>query len=196
MIVIMILAAGQGSRMRGGDKLLEEIDGQTSLRRMVKRAVGTGAEVVVVVPALDHPRAKEVANARLVPAPEAHLGMAHSIRAGIASLPSETSAVMILPGDMPEIDTVDMNRLMDAFQDSDALILQASTPEGAPGHPVLFAASLFPEFANLSGDRGASPIVEAHRDRCLLLPLQDNRARLDLDTPEDWAAWHARRQDQ
>ena len=54
---ILILAAGQSSRMRGRDKLLEEIDGVPLLRRQVDmaRAAGLGS-VFVTVPEVPHPR--------------------------------------------------------------------------------------------------------------------------------------------
>ncbi|PJE36025.1 nucleotidyltransferase family protein, partial [Pseudooceanicola lipolyticus] len=32
-------------------------------------------------------------------------------------------------------------------------------------------------------------------DRVQLVPLPGQRARADLDTPEDWAAWRARHRD-
>ncbi len=46
---IVVLAAGRSSRMRGRDKLLEDVDGQALLRLMVARARKAGASAVRVV---------------------------------------------------------------------------------------------------------------------------------------------------
>jgi CTP:molybdopterin cytidylyltransferase MocA len=58
-----------------------------------------------------------------------------------------------------------------------------------PGHPVIFPADLAPLLQNLSGDRGAQPILAAHAGRLHLVPLPGQAALTDLDTPEDWAQW-------
>jgi molybdenum cofactor cytidylyltransferase len=197
MIHILILAAGQSSRMRGGDKLLEQVDGSACLTTMVNRALRSRRPTMVVVPDLEHPRAKVATGARLVPSPDAHLGMAHSIKAGVAALPDDASAVMILPGDMPEISAQDIQVLADTFDASpDIDILQAATQDGGPGHPIIFRASLFDDFQNLTGDTGAFVILQNHKDRRKLLSLSGQRARLDLDTPEDWENWRQKRKSQ
>ncbi|MCC5975136.1 MAG: nucleotidyltransferase family protein, partial [Rubellimicrobium sp.] len=85
---------------------------------------------------------------------------------------------------------VDLRKVMAAADtDPDSLIWRGATEDGAPGHPILFDARLRPEFASLDGDTGGAPLLARHRDRTCLVPLPGQRARRDLDTPEDWAAW-------
>ena len=48
--LILILAAGAASRMRGGDKMLEQVAGVPQLRRIVNAACATGAPVRVALP--------------------------------------------------------------------------------------------------------------------------------------------------
>ncbi len=61
MIPICLLpAAGASSRMRGGDKLLEPVDGLPCLATMAKRAISAGFEVLVSLSSEDHPRAHVV----------------------------------------------------------------------------------------------------------------------------------------
>ncbi|MGA1614500.1 MAG: nucleotidyltransferase family protein, partial [Lutimaribacter sp.] len=85
---IIILAAGQSRRMRGGDKLLETVQGQPLLRRIQQAAAATGCPVWVALPGPSHPRA-----AHLLPAsqpvyvPDAALGLSASIRRAVAALP-------------------------------------------------------------------------------------------------------------
>ena len=52
--------------------------------------------------------------------------------------------------------------------------------------------SLWQELAKITGDEGGRSVLKRHADRVRLLPLPDRMAVLDLDTPEDWAAWFGR----
>lgn len=49
-LMILILAGGASSRMRGADKLLERIDGQQQLARIAQAARATGLPVRVALP--------------------------------------------------------------------------------------------------------------------------------------------------
>lgn len=191
---LILPAAGKSSRMRGADKLLEEVAGQPCLRTMALRGLKAGLAVVVTLPGSDHPRAAALAEVpvRRLPVKDADLGMAHSLRAAIAALPVTCEAALILPPDMPGILSEDLTGLVaEAQANPQALVMQAATEDGTPGHPVLFRRALFADFANLTGDQGAREIIADHAKSRLLVPLKGNRARLDLDTPEDWAAWRA-----
>mgnify|MGYP003335977593 CR=1 FL=1 len=57
------------------------------------------------------------------------------------------------------------------------------TFDGVRGNPVLLSASLAPEIAQLSGDKGARQILRGRDDVCEL-PVASPAARLDIDTPD------------
>lgn len=195
MIAVVVLAAGASTRMRGRDKLLEEIDGVPLLRRQVLRAVATGAPVFVAVPPAPHARHDALADvdATLVPVADAAEGMNASLSAGINALPDDTKAAMIVLADMPELTTGDMNTMLQAVDfNSDVLIWRGVTQAGAQGHPILFRSDLFAELTALRGDAGGREVVRAHMTRTQAIALPDNHARTDLDTPEAWAAWRAK----
>lgn len=193
-LAILILAAGRSSRMRGADKLLQEVDGTPVLLVMARRALATGTEVLIAIPSRDHPRAKVIAPLPVGPVgvPDAGLGMSASIRAGIAALPNGTEAVMILPADMPEITGSDLEAMIAAYEPGS--VLRATSADGRAGHPVIFPADCFDDLTSLTGDRGARDVIAANRDRLHLIALPDDHALTDLDTPEDWQAWRAARQ--
>ncbi|CUH77125.1 NTP transferase domain-containing protein [Tropicibacter naphthalenivorans] len=191
-IAILIPAAGASSRMRGRDKLIEEVDGLPLLRRQAKRAIFTGAHVTVTVPSHDHPRAKALAGlpVQLIAVPDAALGMSSSLRRGVSFLPRGMRALMILPADMPEIETTDIVALIDSFRASPfPMLQQATAADGTPGHPVLFPADCFPALQQLNGDKGARQVLEANQHRLRKVALPGERALTDLDTPEAWDAW-------
>lgn len=195
-IPILLLAAGSASRMRGGDKLLEDVHGAPCLQVLAKRALATGQPVLVTLPSSDHPRAACLTGLELlvVEVPDADLGMSRSLQRGVAALPNNAKAVMILPADMPDITTDDMNKMLEAFVGTNATALRATTQDGATGHPTLVGVKLFEQFQKLTGDKGANAILSALGDSLMLHALKGDRARIDLDTPEDWSAWRARTQ--
>ena len=193
MIPILILAAGASSRMRGIDKCAQMVDGQPLLRRVAAEA----ADVAPTFVALHHHAASRAAlidglNVTPLLVPEAAEGLSGALRGAVAALPG-FEALMIVLADMPRIGAAEMRAVL-AARDShpDAVIWRGATADGRPGHPILFDGRLRPDFAHLSGDTGGEAIVRAHRDRTVLVPFEDDRARLDLDTPEDWAAFRAR----
>lgn len=190
-LLILILAAGSSSRMRGGDKLLEQVAGEPQLRRIARRALASGCPVRVVLPPDRPMRAAALQGLDLdqKTASDSAEGMAASLRAGAAGW---HGALMILPADMPEIDTQMIMQMVDLHQENQAGILRGASL-GRPGHPVILPADLVPELAQLSGDEGARSLIARHRNRLQLVDLPGAAALTDLDTPEDWAAWRTSR---
>lgn len=184
--LILLLAAGRSTRMRGADKLVQQVDGKSLLRLMAERAVKAGRTRVVIGAGQDARRALlEGLDIEIVEV-DADQGMAASIVAGTAGV---AAPVLIALADMPEITANDLYLLIGLHGHAPKAILRAASQDGTPGHPVLFPADLVTELGKLTGDQGAKPVLEAHAKRVHLVPLRDGRALVDLDTPEDWAAW-------
>lgn len=196
-IPIIVLAAGASRRMGGIDKLMLPVDGHPLLRRQVDLACAvTNGPVIVTLPPRPHARYSTLAGspARPVPVTDAGEGMNASLRAGFAALPGDVPAAMLLLGDLPNLTQNDLKTLLQSVDfASDILIWRGTTQHGEAGHPVVFAAPLFPRIAQLSGDSGGREVVAAAGDRVALVRLPGTRARRDLDTPEDWARWQAAR---
>lgn len=184
--------------MRGADKLLESVEGRPVLALLAARARATGAVVLVTLPPGATARAAalaglDVARAEVADAAE---GMAASLRAGAAAAAADGHAgLMVLPADMPDIETADIRGMLDAFAAAPAPrpILRATTADGHPGHPVILPARLFPALADVFGDTGGREVLRTHAGDLLLHALPGARAVTDLDTPEAWARWRAAR---
>lgn len=189
-LTILIPAAGTASRMRGGDKLLEEVGGEPMLRRQARLARLVCAAVIVTLRQDDPARHKALAGLDItaLPVPEAAEGMAASIRAGASAA---QGAVMILPGDMPELTAADLRAVIDAFDQDRSAICRGTAADGTPGHPVILPADLRAELLALRGDEGARKLLQRHKARVHLIALPDQHAITDLDTPEAWAIWRA-----
>lgn len=189
---VLILAAGASSRMRGGDKLLERVEGEPLIRRVVCAALATGAPVLVALPPDRPERDAAVQEFHLarVTVVDAGTGLSASIRAGV-TVCGPGRGVMLLLADLPEITAEDLNTVLQAARQDPEAIWRATSEGGVPGHPVLVPAALVPELATLTGDTGARDLLRRHADLVRLVALPGAHATTDLDTPEDWAAWRA-----
>jgi len=188
-LAILILAAGASSRMRGADKLLLHVDGLPQLRRIALQAMATGRPVLVTVPSDNPLRAAALQGlaVRIVAVPDSANGISASLRAGYSAA-GECAALMILPADLPELDTADLSTVIAAYE-ADPEAIHRGAAGNRSGHPVVVPKDVLPALANLSGDQGARGLIDAQQHRVKLCPLPGAHAVLDLDTPEDWVAW-------
>jgi molybdenum cofactor cytidylyltransferase len=189
---IVLPAAGAASRMRGGDKLLEPVEGLALLRRQAGFALQVCADVVVTLRDGDAARRAVLQGLAItvIEVADAGEGMAASIRAGVAGA---RGAVMVLPSDMPEIDAADLRAVIAAFDQAPQAIWRGASAAGVAGHPVVFPADLVAELLTIRGDAGARAVIQRHAARVRLCPLPAEHALTDLDTPEAWQAWRALR---
>lgn len=181
-VVALVLAAGQGSRF-GADKRRAVLgDGRSLLQHSVERALAVFDEVRVVLRDGEGAEVLGLPGAcRIVPSPEAGLGMGHSLAAGAASLSDcDALAVAIVLGDMPWILPHTYRRLVEA---ADPAAIVVPRYQGQNGHPVLFGRDYWPELAGLSGDEGARSVLQRHRGRVRVLDVDDSGAVRDVDTP-------------
>jgi molybdenum cofactor cytidylyltransferase len=118
--------------------------------------------------------------------------MAASLRAGLAAVAGRADAVVILLADMPEVGPAQVDRLIAAYDPEEGReICRAVAADGTPGHPVLFGRRFFETLAGLTGDRGAREVLREAAEFVTDVPTPGRAAVVDLDTPEDWAAWRA-----
>jgi molybdenum cofactor cytidylyltransferase len=185
----IVLAAGQATRM-GGQKLLLPLRERALVEWVADAALGAGVSETIVV--VGH-EAEEVGAilrdrpVRIVLNPDYAAGMSTSLRAGVRAVRPDCDAAVFLLGDQPFVTSELIDRLIEVFADERALIVRTSIG-GRPGHPVLMGRALFPEILEQRGDVGGREIAERHRQRQILVPLDDDRMALDVDTAEDYEA--------
>lgn len=191
---ILILAAGASSRMRGVDKLMQPVRRKPLLRHMAETALATGSPVSVTLPpdAASRREAMRDLPVRIIDVPDADLGMSRSLVRGIGALSDAgpEDGVMVLPADMPGFTRAALSDLIDRFRVDPDLILRGGGLDGQPGHPVIFPRDLWPMLSRVTGDEGGRTVIQQNKGRVRVIPLPDAMALIDLDTPEDWAAWH------
>lgn len=187
---LVLLAAGASRRMRGADKLLQEVDGLPLLRRQVLALLATGTGPVGVTLPCDETarhRVLDGLSVTVIPVPDAAQGMSASLRA--AADWARDQPLLVCPADMPELTSKDFARLIAAYDGTRPA--RATAQDGTPGHPVVFPADLLPLLGKLTGDEGARSVLNAHPPQLIALPA--HHATTDLDTPEAWTDWRAKR---
>jgi molybdenum cofactor cytidylyltransferase len=180
---IIVPAAGFGSRFGGlSHKLEQEFDGSTVLGTTVRHAIETQLNVLVVTTARMAPLVGRLLATRdilVLSTDEAARGMGASIAAGVAER-SGAPGWLVLPGDMPLVRPGTMLAVAGALAQHAVAYAQH---RGRRGHPVAFAAELYSELIQLSGDDGARRVMQrypAHGQ-----DVDDSGVLLDVDTPGD-----------
>ncbi len=182
----IVLAAGQSSRM-GANKVFLVLEGESLLRRMVRRALDAGLSPVVAVLGRDAERARdEVAGlpCRAVVNPDYAEGMTTSIRVGLEALPAEAGAAVILLADQPLVTADHLRQIREAYEARRAPVV-VSEYGGTMGPPTLYRRDLFPELLAARGDGCRKRVIRAHLDAGVVLPFPAAHLT-DVDSPEDY----------
>jgi CTP:molybdopterin cytidylyltransferase MocA len=90
-------------------------------------------------------------------------GQSTSLRAGLTAAASESEAAVVLLGDQPSLEPQAIDKVIEAFGAGGRPIARAIW-QGTPGHPVVFARSVWPELTELTGDRGARELLVGRGD--------------------------------
>lgn len=187
----LVLAAGAGTRF-GGGKLLAMMRGRPLVAHALEAALAAQATGVTLVVGADAAAVaavgREAADARplaVVEAADWRVGLSASLKAGIASLPSEAGAAIVFLGDMPDVPHDLAARLVEAWRNG----AEAAVPVfGARrGNPALLSRTLFDAVAGLEGDRGAGALLDGLGDRLARVETDDAGVLFDIDRREDIA---------
>jgi molybdenum cofactor cytidylyltransferase len=192
MIPGIILAAGSSSRM-GRPKALLACDsaGTTFVRRLAATLTTGGCEEVLVV--VGHEPDAILADLesfdgvlRIVLNRRWQDGQLSSLIAAldVVDRPGVAAAAVALV-DSPLVSPATVARLREVHRTTRALIVRPSR-DGQHGHPVLFDRALFDELRHADPALGAKAIIRAHTDAIVNVPVDDEGAFHDIDTPDDY----------
>ena len=185
--VVIVLAAGRGSRFRGPDhKLAQSLGTSSVLGTTLRQVLASRLPMVVVATEAMAEAAKHSVAARdivIVPAvgtpgPEP-LGMGYSIACGVSARP-DASGWLVLPGDMPMVAPTTLQAVARELRHHTVVYAQH---RGQRGHPVGFAAELYSELAALGGDDGARRLVARYPAHGV--EVSDPGVLIDIDTEAD-----------
>ena len=174
-IAAVILAAGASTRF-GSPKATVRIGSRTMLQVVVDTATAAGLSPVIVVA----PSALAVSgSAHLVRNDAPELGMSRSLRLGIAAVPTDAEAAVVLLADQPTVD-VEHLRSLDGWRGGTPIV--ATRSDGVIGPPVLLEREAFGLVDGLRDDAGLRELIRADHS---LVTSVDHATLPDVDRAED-----------
>jgi molybdenum cofactor cytidylyltransferase len=191
MVVGIILAAGASSRM-GQPKALLPIGQDSFVTRVCRTLLEAGVDDLVVVAGPEHAAVAEAVRVagltvRVVENPRRDDGQLSSVLAGLAVADRPgVDAVLVHLVDAPLVRPETVRAVLDAFRRTHAPVVRPAV-EGRHGHPVLFSRQVFDDLRRADRAVGAKAVVRAHAADVCDVPVDDEGACQDIDTPEDYA---------
>lgn len=176
----ILLAAGAGIRF-GGDKLKAPLAGIPMAEHILSNLPRSSFDHCLMVAADNE--LLELADRFGVPGVinnRPDLGVARSIRMGLAALP-ETDACMFCVCDQPLLQADTIAGMVRSYEAGSILCLSS---HGKHGNPVIFPASLFGELGALPAGGSGKTITAAHPDLVRTYDIPDKAQLLDADTRE------------
>ena len=193
-LIGLVLAAGRSSRMGQPKAVLPDGDGEPFVARVVRTLGEAGLARVVVVAAPDTRNAIETAlrGQRDPPVvtvlvnPDPDRGQLSSLLTGLSAA-GHVDGLLVTLVDVPFVSAATVAAVIAAWKRTRAPIVRPAIGE-RHGHPVIFDRSLFDALRAAPLEAGAKHVVRAHEAGILNVPVTDEGAFLDLDTPDDYRA--------
>lgn len=185
-VAAIVLAAGKARRF-GAQKLLAPYGTSTVVRTVVDTVRAAGVDYLVVVggPGGDAIRAA-VGGPSVVWAENAEpeRGLSSSVATGMAAIPPNVGAVLVVLGDQPTVSVQVVGRVVAAWRDGGGPVV-APRYRGLRGNPVLFDAALFGTLGALVGEHGARDFISSDPGRVTMVDVAEPPP-MDIDTPSDY----------
>lgn len=186
-VCAIVLAAGESRRM-GSPKMLLPYNRMTVIEQVISNILTAGVGDTLVV--LGSRREEIVSVIAKYPVMHCYndnyqSGMLSSVQCGIASLPDQCRAALIMPGDQPMIGPREISKVIMAWKASGKGIVMP-VYNGRRGHPLIVDIKYRDEILTLPGKEGLRALAEHHPDDVLEAETDDPSVLRDIDTREDY----------
>ena len=193
-LAVLLLAAGEGSRLGTHPKALLRKDGQTLLGLFSSAIQGfapteyivvTGFHAKTIESEVQKLNASLAHPIRVIQNPAPVKGHSSSVRLGLESLKGEFDVLLVALSDQPEIGVREVQELLDAFlkrESREEIILPMV--EGRRGNPVLFSRKAVAEILANPG-MVCREYMDAYPDKVRAMLTSNQAFVMDVDTPED-----------
>ena len=192
MISAVILAAGESRRMGKQNKLLLPIGGEALLVKLVASVCASDVGQVLVVIGHEAEKIRRKLNEfplNFVYNPNFSEGMTTSIKYGVKVVSHECDGLLICLGDMPFINTSEINKLIHAYVKNrikgEGLIV-VPVFKRQRGNPVLFSIEFRNDILEHKKESGCKEVIMKNSDSVMEIEMDDEKMLLDVDTMEDY----------
>ncbi|MFT6897937.1 MAG: molybdenum cofactor cytidylyltransferase [Paraglaciecola sp.] len=190
----VLLAAGVSSRMGEINKLELMVDGIPLLRRTAEMLLASDVKEIVVVLGYEAQKTRSMLQGlpvRFTTNDAYSEGQMTSVYTGLLSIAQDCDGVMICLSDQPLLQAADINVLIDAFGKRSHGSILVPTFEGQRGNPIIFDFRHRQEILNGKRNFGCKKLIEKNAQEVCSFEMKNNHVVLDLDTPEQYAAFKA-----
>lgn len=199
----LVLAAGESSRM-GRDKALlpwppaaEARTAKDSFLSAAIRSLALSTDFVLVVAGENESTLAPIVyanGATLIVNPEPSRGQFSSLQVGLTEVLNRgRDAAMITLVDKPPASPATVAKIRQAFEEA-PLNIWALVPEfsGKHGHPFIAGRDLIERFLREPITGNARDVEHRYQEHIQYLAVEDPNVALNINTPEDYAAWLAK----
>jgi CTP:molybdopterin cytidylyltransferase MocA len=193
-LAVLLLAAGQGSRLGFHPKALLKKGGVTLLNRLldavehfnpIEFIVVTGFHGDAIEQSLAQMDSSFSRSIRLLRNPNPEAGQASSVRLGIEALHSNFDALLIALSDQPTITTAEISQLLSRFsQRRTGIEIVLPMVYGQRGNPVLFSKKALQNTLAIP-DLSCRAYMDAHPEQVQVWHTNNAAFVCDVDTPQD-----------
>jgi len=182
----LVLGAG-GSKRLGRPKQLLAYGDRPLLEHALNTARESGLDQIVVPigGAADEVRERvDFTGADVVVNTSYGEGCSSSIAAALGEVDERCEVLVLMLGDQPGVTPATVRALLDGRGDAPLAVCRY---DDGRGHPIAFHRSVFPQLADLHGDKGVWRLLDERAGDVVDVPVAGN-VPLDVDTPEDYQA--------
>lgn len=192
-IAVLVLAAGEGSRLGRYPKALLQRNGQSLLKSLCHAADRFNpAELLVVTGFFSDQVHREIelinqeicTEATWIHNPKPELGQASSVRLGLESLKSNYDVLLIALCDQPNVGAEEIDALLSEFARKPGTEILLPVVDGNRGNPVLFSKAVIEEILRLP-NMVCRTFMDQHPERVRHYETKCKSYLLDVDTLSD-----------
>ena len=193
-LAILMLAAGQGSRMGSFPKALLKKSDQTLLKRFCMAAQELNPVELVLVTGFHAPVIEEHLQSfngeldfslKVIRNSQPEKGQASSVRLGLEAITKNYDVLLVALSDQPDIGGAEIIGLLDEYQNKSAgqeIILPIV--DGQRGNPVLFSKKAIDAILEIPG-MVCRPYMDSHPQQVRRLVTNNKAYLVDVDTEDD-----------
>ena len=193
-LAILLLAAGEGSRLGGLPKALLKKEGKSLLSRFlqsiqklnpVETLVVTGFYTEAIEVEINSIKQKTGNSIASIKNPNPELGQSSSVRLGLESLKSDYDVLLVALCDQPNIGVSEIEALLEQFNPAGfnkEIVLPMVN--GSRGNPVLFSKRVIEKILATPG-MVCRPFMDQHPELVKVFESNNQAYLLDVDTRAD-----------
>ncbi|OGO34178.1 MAG: hypothetical protein A2Z16_06295 [Chloroflexi bacterium RBG_16_54_18] len=191
MVAAVVLAAGSSRRM-GQPKMLLKWGDTTVIAAIVQKVVAAQIQPICVVVGAGRMAIAEVLyeqpvqlvfNSRFQ-----EDSMVLSLQAGLACLPDDIQAALVVLGDQPQLPVKVIQLLINVYNRSGSALIVPSYQRHR-GHPWLIDRSLWGVVRNLAPSDTLRSFLNSNAEKIHYIATDLEAVIQDLDTPDDYARY-------